>query len=62
VKVKCLTTFLDGKDRFEKDDIRSVPDEDAARFIANAWAEPVAEGPTSLDIKSVTHKTGATHG
>lgn len=23
MKIKCLVTFLDGKDRFEKDDVRT---------------------------------------
>jgi hypothetical protein len=42
MKIKCLTTFLDGKDRFEADDIRTVDDERGARFCANGWAEDLS--------------------
>lgn len=42
MKIKCLTTFLDGKERFEKDDVRTVDDERGAQFVANGWAEDVA--------------------
>jgi len=61
MRIKCLDTFLDGKNRFEKGDFRTVPDEDATRFIKNGWAavagaveeppEPAAENVT-LDIES----------
>lgn len=41
MKINCLTTFLDGRDRFEKDDQRTVSDERGAYFIANGWAAEV---------------------
>jgi len=51
MKIKVLFTFLDGRDRFEKDDLRTVSDEDGARFVANGWAEDeagrVATGATA---------------
>lgn len=62
MKIKCLTTFLDGRTRFEKDDLCTVPDEDGARFCANGWAEDQggavataepAAGSTDLDIANV---------
>lgn len=42
MKIVCLTTFLDGRDRYEKDDQRTVSDADGARFVANGWARDVA--------------------
>lgn len=53
MKIHCLTTFLDGTDRFEAGDTRTVDDERAARFIAAGWAcipgsDPVA--PASGDV------------
>ena len=42
MKIKAITTFLDGTDRFEKDDERTVSDERGAYFVANGWAEDVA--------------------
>ena len=57
MRIKVLTTFLDGRDKFYVDDVRTVPDEDGARFINAGWA--VAEGsapapvetPASVDLK-----------
>ena len=44
MRIKCLTTFLDGPRRFEAGDLVTVPDEDAARFFAHGWAcEPGKE-------------------
>ena len=69
MRIHCLTTFLDGTDRFEKDDHRTVDDERGARFVANGWAvaeggEAVApaSGDTSLDIQNVTQGQEAAHG
>lgn len=42
MKIKCLTPFLDGTDRFEVDDTRTVDDERGARFIAAGWAEDLS--------------------
>lgn len=59
MKIKCLTTFLDGKNRFEKDDVRTVDDDSGASFVANGWASDVSgalatgnqqAGESSLDI------------
>ena len=38
MKILVLTDFKDGRDQFVKDDIRTVSDEDGARFVANGWA------------------------
>jgi hypothetical protein len=58
MRIHCLSTFLDGTDRFEKDDIRTVDDSRARGFIANGWAvaaggsasPPVQTGDTFLSI------------
>ena len=42
MKIEALTTFLDGRDRFELGDIRTVSDEDGARFCAAGWAKDVS--------------------
>lgn len=42
MKIECLTTFLDGKDRYEIGDVRTVEDEKGAQFVANGWAKDVA--------------------
>ena len=69
MRIKCLTTFLDGKDRFEKDDIRAVHATDtetaeqrASRFVSNGWAEAdgvvtvePASGSSNLNIQNGTH-------
>lgn len=55
MKIKVTTTFLDGRDRFEAGDVRTVPNEDADRFINAGWAEP-AEGVT-LKVNDVIQRT-----
>ncbi len=68
MKITCLTTFLDGSDRFEKGDVRTVDDARAAYFIANGWAtagaEPVAPvgGPVNLDVQEAQIGQEADHG
>lgn len=42
MKIECLTTFLDGKDRYESGDVRTVEDDKGAQFVANGWAKDVA--------------------
>lgn len=42
MKIECLTTFLDGKDRFESGDVRTVEDVKGAQFVANGWAKDIA--------------------
>lgn len=70
MKIHCLTTFLDGPDRFEAGDVRTVDDERAARFIDAGWAhadgaepQPAAEGAVTLNIANAKHGHGVTtHG
>jgi hypothetical protein len=72
MKIKCLTVFLDGADRFEQDDVRTVSDERGAYFVEQGWAEntdPNAEPvqatesvEVSLDVKSTNNKLGDNHG
>lgn len=71
MRIKCLTTFLEGRDRFEAGDVRTVPDADAARFIAAGWAAAAddamhpgapdaAAGPVTLDINPGSHAAADT--
>lgn len=71
MRIKCLTTFLEGRDRFEAGDVRTVPDADAARFIAAGWAADAADavtaddqattaGPVTLDINPGSHAAADT--
>ncbi len=53
MNIKCLTTFLDGRDRFEAGDVRSVKPEQASRFVAAGWA-------SSQEAEPAPQKTGAT--
>jgi len=69
MKIECNTAFLDGRDRFEAGDVRTVPDEAAARFIAAGWATPfggdspvAVEGETNLNIHSSVIGTGDSNG
>ncbi len=58
MKIECLSTFLDGAQRFEAGDIRTVPDALAHKFVALGWAKEAgkpaaaepAVGEVSLDI------------
>ena len=54
MKIKATTTFLDGTDRFEKDDERTVSDERGAYFIANGWAEDVAGRVATVEAAATT--------
>ena len=71
MRIECTTTFLDGRERYEKDDIFTIDDATAARFIDNGWAKevgapdlpPKAADPVTLDVQSVSHEQKAvTHG
>jgi len=71
MKIQVLSTFLDGTDRFEKDDCRTVSDDDGARFVANGWAEYVdgrvatgasASGETNLSVNNSVIGTGDSNG
>lgn len=54
MKIKATTTFLDGTDRFEKDDERTVSDERGAYFVANGWAEDVAGRVATVEAAATT--------
>jgi hypothetical protein len=72
MQIECLTTFKEGKETFHKDDVRTVSDEDGARFVANGWAKDRAgrvagspaesSGEASLDIKSSVIGMGDSNG
>jgi hypothetical protein len=38
MRIYCLTTFLDGRDRFEEGDTRTVDPDCGRRFVAAGWA------------------------
>lgn len=54
MKIKATTTFLDGADRFEVGDERTVPDERGAYFVANGWAEDVAGRVATVEAAATT--------
>jgi hypothetical protein len=70
MKIQILNTFLDGRDRFEKDDVLTVQPTDTetseqrgARFVAAGWAKDLAgqvatgepaTGEAALDIHNST--------
>ena len=54
MKIKATTTFLDGTDRFEKDDERTVSDERGAYFVANGLAEDVAGRVATVEAAAAT--------
>jgi hypothetical protein len=69
MKIEILTTFLDGRDRYEAGEVRVVDDAIGARFVANGWAKDEAgrvavsaAGETTLDIQNVTTNQVVTHG
>ena len=65
MRIECTTTFLHGADRFEQGDIRSVPDELGAYFIAQGWANNPGELPSAdvtLDVHNSIHASEVTHG
>lgn len=67
MRIMVHTTFLDGRDRFESGEVRSVPDADGKRFIDNGWAamwsgeEKLVDRPPSrppVDLKPQGTKHG----
>lgn len=70
MKIECLTTFLDGPERFEAGDIRTVDDDRGARFVGAGWAKDLAGrvatgapgGNAELNIHKATSSTGDNHG
>ena len=70
MKIEALSTFLDGRERFEKGDIRTVDDAKGAYFVENGWAKDITSdtvtapfvGDTDLAIQNVNLATGVTNG
>jgi hypothetical protein len=69
MRIECKTTFLDGTDRFEAGDIRTVDDARGHRFLAHGWAAevgqnaaPQASGPVTLDIHNSASGLGDSNG
>lgn len=62
MRIKCLDTFLHGRDKFVKGDTRTVSQTDGEYFCKNGWAEDIggdtptgdaASGDTILDVQDV---------
>ncbi len=70
MKIEALTTFLDGADRFEKEDVRTVDDERGAYFVSNGWAKDLSGGVATgeaaasvdLNIDPADHVSGDSNG
>lgn len=72
MRITPLQTFLDGRDRYEAGDSRTVSDADGERFIKNGWAvesgtpapEAPAAGvpPVALEVQNLVHPQGVSHG
>lgn len=54
MKIICDTTFLDGADRFETGDTRTVADTRGVYFIANGWAHEAGGEPVAVASAEVT--------
>lgn len=54
MKIVCDTLFKDGTNIYEKDDVRTVSDEDGARFIAAGWAHEVGGEPAEGTVDTTT--------
>lgn len=68
MKIHCTATFLDGRDRFEMGDVRTVDTDRGAYFVANGWAtaddQPSSDpsDDVSLTIANGKHGQEARHG
>ncbi len=69
MKIICDTTFLDGTDRFEAGDQRTVSDERGAYFCSHGWAHEAGAEPSTaqagdvtLDIRNTGSSQEASHG
>ena len=69
MRIECKTTFLDGAERFEVGDIRTVDDARGHRFMAHGWAaeigQPAAQlssEPATLDIHNAASGLGDSNG
>jgi hypothetical protein len=69
MRIECKTPFLDGVDRFEAGDIRTVDDARGHRFLAHGWAAevgkpaaPASTEPLTLDIHKAANGTKDNNG
>lgn len=71
MKIEVTIPFLDGTDRFESGDIRTVADERGTLFVAQGWATDVegriangtaAPASTDLGIQKSILNSGDNHG
>ena len=69
MRIECKTTFLDGAERFEAGDIRTVDDGRGQRFLAHGWASEIGQpaapqgtDPVSLDINNAHVGVGDSNG
>ena len=70
MRLEALTTFIDGTDRFEMGDIRTVDDERGTRLVSNGWAKDLggdvatgnAGSNADLTINSANHSSGDSNG
>lgn len=42
MRINVLNTFMDGRDRYTKGEVREISDETGLRAVSNGWAEDVA--------------------
>lgn len=67
MRIECLMPFKEGRESFEKGDIFTVPDAQAAYFIKNGWVKevgtpdmfPTLAEPATLDMQGMSHKQKA---
>lgn len=52
MRIKVLTTFLEGPVKFTESDFVTVPDEDGQRFIDNGWAVDATVQDAAPTIKN----------
>jgi hypothetical protein len=69
MRIECKSSFLDGAERFEAGDIRTVSDARGHRFMAHGWAAEVGQPatpqgaePVTLDIHNAANGTKDSNG
>lgn len=70
MRIECITSFLDGRERYEKGDIFTVDDVRASYFVKQKWVKKVGDqtptsvlgGETDLTIQNSKIGTGDNHG
>jgi hypothetical protein len=70
MRIECTTTFLDGRERYERGDIFTVDDTKGAYFTQNKWAKEVGAadtqaavpGTANLDIHNAVIGLGDSNG